>query len=367
MTTKPLVLIVITNADRAGAQKHVLSLVSELEAHFRFLVVVGQEGYLTSELAKLGIQYFSVPSMGRNLNVYNDAVSIFLLRKLIRTNAPHIVHMHSAKAAALGRLATIGLRVAKIYTVHGWAFSPGNSFFKRALAKTIERALKRLTDHHIVVSEFDYVLGRDANCISDMASTLIHNGIKDLSKPINDVEQDISIFSATRFAKQKNIPLMLDVIAELDSKEVVVIAGTGPDEKRIKDLVDQKQIQCELHFVGEVEDVSSYLARAKLYLLTSLWEGLPLSLLEAASVGTPIVATDVGGVSEIVSHGENGFIHSPAERKAIIDSVNKLLSDAAKRQSMGLKSRAVFERKFQMEDMIRKVAKVYSQWTRVET
>ncbi len=355
------ILVIITNSDRAGAQKHVLSLVEGLKKNHEYSVLVGNRGYLTTELKKLEVPFTVIPELIRAVNPIIDLKCILKLHREIINFSPEIVHLHSAKAGALGRIACVKKNLSIIYTVHGWAFSEGNSLIKKLASLFVEKALARFTSYFILVSKYDFDLGKKYKLVGHTNSKIIYNGVVDI--PPASAHKDITIFSATRLAKQKNIPLMVRVFDQLTRQYTAVIAGDGPMNNQIKKMIDNMGLRDKVLLVGETNNVHEFLLRSELFLLTSDWEGLPISLIEALRAGIPIVATNVGGVSEMVTAGENGYLASRGDATSLSSYINKLIENNDLRNTMGARSRKRFLDKFQVKQMIEQTGGVYTSLT----
>lgn len=154
------ILYCITRSDWGGAQDHLFNLVKDqVRRRNEITVVVGQTGPLSERLATIsGVNLFIMPTLVRNIDPKKDLKTIFALRRLIKKYQPDILHLHSSKAGAVGRMAAIGMPVKVVFTAHGWAFTDGVSNLKKHLYARIERFLGRFTDVIFCVSRFDYNL-----------------------------------------------------------------------------------------------------------------------------------------------------------------------------------------------------------------
>lgn len=365
MLTKPRVLIVITRPDRAGAQKHVESiLTSNLAYKYEFYLVTGSYGYLTEVCRTAGVDFQVVEHLQRELSIPRDLKAIRSLQRIIRELSPCLVHLHSAKAGLVGRIAAHLNSVPVVYTVHGWPFADGVSWFRRLFSLFVERRLASYVDHLILVSKYDLELGKQKKIIrSNTRFRVIHNGIDSLpDRPFKNVDsfsEHVRLITVTRLAEQKNLACMIRAMVRLKGEWKLTIVGYGPEASKLKDMVAGLNLESRIQFKGEVENVSELLRTADVFLLSSRWEGLPIALLEALRAGLSIVATDVGGVPEVVSENENGYLVPSQNDKLFTARVQRLIDDPSKRKMFSLAALSKFSSCFTSDKMIGSTLEVY--------
>ena len=150
---RPTIMMLITKADTGGAQIHVLTLIRHLKDRFQFVLVCGEEGFLTNEVAKLSVEIIIVAALQRKINLKFDYAALSELRELFEKRKPDIVHTHSSKAGVLGRIAARKSGSNAIFTAHGWAFTEGAGFLQRSYGLIVEWLVGRLRFDVIAVSE----------------------------------------------------------------------------------------------------------------------------------------------------------------------------------------------------------------------
>ena len=140
-----------------------------------------------------------------------------------------------------------------------------------------------------------------------------------------------------------------------------VLAGTGPDRATLETLARALGVENRVLFLGYREDIPDLLANCDLFVLPSLYEGLPLSILEAMAAGKPVIASAIGGNNEVILHGENGLLVPKADPAALAAAIRAVLSDGALagRLAEGGKSRV--QRDFSVEAMVESVSQVYDE------
>lgn len=357
------ILYLITTPDHGGAQVNVLDLLSGWSEQAESILATGTEGFLTEEARALGIEVLIVPELVRPIRPVRDWRAYRAIRRLIRTVRPELVHCHSSKAGFLGRLAADAEGVPAVFTVHGWAFEHGISFPWRMTGLLSEHFASRFCSrqHIITVAEADRMLAAAKGVQPFDRMTTVHNGIPDTPFQADPGSGDPpGIIMTARFFQQKDHDTLLSALSEIEAPFSVTFVGDGPRMDRVKDLAAQLGIDGSVAFLGNRRDVPELLARSHIFVLSSLWEGFPISILEAMRAGLPVVASDVGGVNESVEHEQTGFLTRPKDVADVRARVEQLLRDPDLRRRMGERGRSAFEEKFGKRQMLRKTAAVYA-------
>lgn len=354
------ILLVITNSDLAGAPVHLRGLAKSLvDRGHDIRVVFGQYGPVADELGQLGIDIDIVPGLQSKITPFKDLFIIYTLRKIIKRYKPDIVHCHSTKAGLVSRLSSTFLSCKIVYTIHGWGFGSGRNLFRSIMIFLIELFLTKLTTHYIAVSDFDRRLGLKFLALKNKKITTIYNGVKYKSTHTNK-DGKISVIMVARNDPQKDYLTFFKTVANINIDNIFVV-GRGTDTEAFKRLARDTvgDNYDKIRFMGEQSDIISLLAMSSVFILCSNFEGLPISIIEAMSVGLPIVASDVGGVSELVDHEENGFLCARGDYKCMHHYVNKILLDENLRSSLGHQSSINFHRSFDHEKMVDQTLLVY--------
>ncbi len=359
---KPHILYLITNADLAGAQVHLLELLGEIKSSYRITVVTGDKGHLTDACSSMGVEVHVIESLQRAINPWRDIVAYFAVVRLFDRLNPDLIHTHSSKAGTLGRLAANKLNLPAIHTTHGWAFGQGAPLLRKLLSIPVEMLLARLTQRIIAVCEADRDIGLHYKISGPDRFVLIHNGISDIPLKFRvGVNDPVHIVMVARFSPQKDHASLINAINQLDSPVRLSLIGSGPCYHQVKRQVETANLSHCIELPGERVRVEEVLAQADVFVLTSFWEGLPISVLEAMRGALPIIATDVGGVSEMVDHGENGFLVRPGNVSSIVKYLARLAQNKHLRHQLGQNSRLRFEQNFTARRMAAKTQTVYQQ------
>lgn len=361
------VLYVITKADEiGGAQIHLRDMSKKLKDDGHTVIVVtGEDGALVKQLTEYGIEVNIITSLVRQISPLNDLKAIFKLRKFIKNVRPDILSLHSSKAGIIGRLASVLLGVPVVFTAHGWSFAEGINNNQRKLYALIEKILAPLLDKVITVSHQDKNLAIEMGVLGAEKQIVVHNGIPTLSHSsisgrMCKHEEKVRIVCVARFSEQKDHGTLLQALNLLPQVNwELVLIGKGPLMENVRNLALTLGVEDKVSFFGERNDVEEILSSSDIFVLPSNWEGLPLSILEAMRAGLPVIATDVGGVSEIITNDINGYLVPPKNIDMLQSRLNKLLSSADLRRRLGQNGKKTFEENFSFEEMYYKTLSVY--------
>lgn len=355
------ILIASTNADWAGAPIHVLTLVSALQSSFDVFVVFGEEGPVRQALLSKGVRSAVLPTLRSSINPIRDFRCLMAFLKIVRAERPDLLHAHSSKAGMIARLAGYILRLPCLYTVHGWGFGAGRTAIQSALVYWVERVFSHIPGTaYIFVSNADLKVGIERLKLNPNRCQTIHNGMPDHGCRAN-VESSTAVIMAARACHAKDHDLLLKSFQECRTSFQLVLVGEGTDSpafhSRVLTAVATKHAQVDC--LGLSDQVPQLLAKAGVFVLCSRYEGLPLSIIEAMCAGLPIVATDVGGVRELVEDGVNGFLVPAGDPSALASRLDRLQNDTALRVRMGQASRDRYLSGFGDAQMATAVARRY--------
>lgn len=355
------VMIVSTNADWAGAPIHVLTLVTALHDSFDVFVVFGEEGPVREALMAKGVKTKILPTLRSSLHPGRDLLSILSLLKIIRSVRPDLLHAHSSKAGMITRMAAYISRLPCLYTVHGWGFGPGRARLQSAVVHCVERIFSCTPDTaYVFVSNADLRVGVTRLKLPPSRCQVIHNGVPDHGLRAQ-VNSSSTVIMAARVCHAKDHNLLLKAFQDCHSQFRLLLVGEGTDSPNFRERMKlyapnrYAQVDC----LGLSDEVPRLLAQSGIFVLCSRYEGLPLSIIEAMCAGLPIVATDVGGVRELVEDGVNGLLASAGDSETISKCLDRLQGDVALRVRMGQASRARYEAKFSSGQMAAAVKRCY--------
>lgn len=363
------ILYVITRSERGGAQSNVLSLIKSRKSTDENFLFTGSidsntnKDFLISEAKKINkTKIFHVcPSLVAEISPILDVKTIIQLVQIINLHRPDIIHAHSSKAGTLARIAGYITKTPTVFTAHGWAFTDGAPFNRKAIAILTERISSHIGSRIISVSEYDTRLAHRWGICSLKQITTIENGIPDLIINKKTVkEKNLRVVMTARFAMPKNQKNLIQAAALVNNVELLLV-GDGPQLNAAKSLAYELGISDRVQFLGNRSDVPEILAQADAFALISDYEGFPISTLEAMRAALPVIVSDVGGAAESVMPGVTGFVVPKGDVQAIADALKILAEQPERRESMGIAGRARFLSRYQEKDMIDKTFRVYEE------
>lgn len=357
------VLRVIARLNVGGPALHVTYLSKGLqERGYATTLVAGDvargEASMSFVAERAGVDVISLPGLSRELSPLRDLVATVRLAGLIRRLRPDILHTHTAKAGAVGRAAALLAGRARpqvvVHTFHGHVL---RGYFGRAgslLFRVIETLLARTSDALVAVSpevRDDLVRLRVAPA---RKFTVVRLGI-DLEPRVRHDDDPAEIrrrlgIEPSRFVvgwfgrmtAVKRTEDLLDALSALRERGVdalLLLVGDGSDRARLEELAHGRGLAKSVLFLGYQEDVGRWYAACDAVVLTSANEGTPVTLIEALAAGRPVVATNVGGVADVVEDGVSGLLVRPRDTHAIAERLALLAADPARRAAMGAHGR----------------------------
>tara|TARA_B100000700_G_scaffold237574_1_gene263776 strand:- start:851 stop:1972 length:1122 start_codon:yes stop_codon:yes gene_type:complete len=320
------------------------------------------------ELRNIVVPIKKISTLGKPLNFWNDWLTLKELRKEIRNFRPHVVHTHTAKAGFLGRTAAFLEKVPIIvHTFHGHLLTGYFSFIKTSVFTATERFLAKFSTALVSVGERvrnDLV---DAKIGKLEQYVVIPPGVKlGVIPERNRARQELNIgpeipviLFVGRLTSVKRPDRLIDsIVLLLESvpNVLLVVAGEGDLSAHTRELA--KNLGDSVLFLGWEDDVEKLYAVADIVVLCSDNEGMPVTLIEAASAGLPAVATDAGSTGEVVVHQETGFVVEKSD-VALAEGMRILLEDKDLLKSMGIEAKSRAEKKFGIENLISSYSELY--------
>ena len=359
---RPKLLYLITRAERGGAQSHLLDLALGMREQFEIELATGEEGFLTEACREEGIPVHVVAGLEREIKPWEDLRGLGELLKLMRRIKPDVVHAHTFKAGFLGRFAAKQLKIASLYTVHMWPFGRAVPLTWRIAAPFCERMAARWCDRIVSVSELGVRTAAEHRICDPAKVVSILNGITDHpARARLDHDRGLSCTMVARFTDFKDHALLLRAFARVPGEARLKLVGDGDTLPAAKKLAEELGIRERVEFKGSRGDVPEVLEQSDVFVLASKMETLPISILEAMRAGLPVIASDVGGVSEEVVDGETGLLVTSGSVEELSSALSRLLTDKTLRMRMGRAGRKRFEQMFVAGAMIRRTRALYEQ------
>ncbi len=376
---KTRVAHIITKLELGGAQKVAIHTASHLDKNrYSSIFISGAGGVLDNVVRdNPGIKSFFVPQLVRKVNPVKDVIALMKIRKILKAEKINLVHTHSSKAGIIGRWAARLAGVERIvHTFHGFGFHDFQNPVSRNLFIFVERITAGITGKLIFVSranirkaaenrigaEEQYALARAGIDIKKFSGTKIDIAEKKKSLGINPGSPVAGMIAC--FKPQKNILdfLMAANLVRIAIPEVkFILIGDGELRNRIEVGINKLNMTGDFILTGWRDDVNEIMQVFDVMVSTSLWEGLPCTLLEAMSASKPIVSTEVDGVSDIIEDGANGFLVTPPRGNAgkIAEYVIELLKDKELAGKMGRNGNLKLREEFDIDKMVEEIEKVY--------
>jgi glycosyltransferase involved in cell wall biosynthesis len=371
------VLRVIARLNMGGPALHVAYLTAGLaERGYETTLVAGRlapgEDSMAFVAEGLGIDVERIDELHREISPFRDTLAIARLARLIRRVRPHILHTHTAKAGAVGRLAALLAGDARppivVHTFHGHVlrgyFDPMRTAGFRALERWLARSSTALVAVSPQVRDDLVALGiapREQFAVVRLGIELEQRVAADRdgrgeSRRILGIGPDrFAVGWIGRMTGVKRTQDVLRAFRRLRDQGVdacLCMIGDGPDRPAVERFAHELGIMRDTLFLGYQEEVAQFYAAFDAMILPSINEGTPVSAIEALAAGRPVVATRVGGVPDVVREGEDGFLVEPGDVDALADRLARLAGDPALRERLGAAGRARVIPRYSVERLV---------------
>ncbi len=352
------ILLITLRSDYGGGPQHVDLIINNLSSEFEiFLACPNDKPYYEQWKNNKKVQnIYELPHRKFTLK------KLFGLNQFIKENYITIVHSHGKGAGIYSRLLKLlNPKLKIIHTLHGFHIQEYGTLKKYSYIY-IERFLTLLTNRFINVSDGEKAICLNFNIFKTFQSEVIYNGIKQIEAVENakqklNLQNKIVITTISRFDYQKNMFFGYEIAKRFkDNKNIVFLwLGDGDDKNKLEQKAKEECVN--IIFTGFTKEIALYLSATDIYLSTSRWEGLPYALIEAQSLGLPIVATNVVGNNEVVLHDENGFLFESADEA--YDNISKLIENNSLYDDFSYEAKQNFKDKFEIKIMIEKTENMY--------
>ena len=358
---KKNILMLSSSSSIGGGTKHMFLLGRNLNNNFEIFYAIPKNSNFQKHLNPTNFINISE----RKLNLKD----IFNLLKFVKSNSIDIIHAHGKGAGVLARILVLFKRKPLIYTFHGIHLQC-HKWYIRYIYKMYEYVFGWIDTVKVFVSTSEKNFAKESNIYIGKNSKIINNGVEnkkikefpvlsDTNKNLTNLSK-IKVISVCRFVSQKNIKGIINIAYKLPEIKFNII-GNGPEWREINDLIQENELK-NINLLGEKQTIFNYLYSSDICLSTSLYEGLPISILEAMSIGLPIVASNVVGNCDTIINGKSGYLYNIDDIKEAVYYINKLAGNDSLRRQFGRKA---FERQrsnFSNQFMINKYINLYSKF-----
>jgi len=369
MSKKIKVLECIRQGQIGGGESHLLSLVENLDrSKFEPVVLSFTDGPMLKRLSEM-----NVPAHVIYTEKPFDVRKWGIVKNFLRKQKVDLIHAHGTRANSNVLWAARSLGIPVIYTVHGWSFHQDQKPIVRTIRILGEKYLTSKTAVNISVSASNQQSGKEQ--IKSFESVVINNGIdqtkfnpgkkyKNIRAELNIPNESLLVLFIARFTAHKQPLALIEAFAKSlssNSKMHLLMVGDGDQRKQAELIVKEYGLEKKITLESFRQDVPDILASADIFVLPSLWEGLPIGLLEAMAMGKAVIATNVDGTSEVVQHNENGLLIST---EGLVQNLTKALielsSDEEKKNKFRINAIKTVNVRYNAANMTRSIEDIYS-------
>jgi glycosyltransferase involved in cell wall biosynthesis/peptidoglycan/xylan/chitin deacetylase (PgdA/CDA1 family) len=342
-----------------------------MEKGHELFVACPSHGLLTDTLEAEGAKVLVIP-MGKTY----DLLAIARLYRALRKHKIDVVHSHGLLVNILSRVASyLARKTVSISTAH----IPLNLKSGKQTQNIFE---KLMVPYYLILDNVTSLLNQKVLAVSHAVKrdlleqgvnpkrvVVVQNGIDANRLRPNDPKPELKpngggpiVGTITRLSPQKDIPTFLEmarIVVEEVPETKFIIVGDGEKRNELQSLAERSGLGDHVRFLGYRKDALDILKGFDIFALSSLWEGLPIVILEAMAMGKPVVATAVDGVVEVVQHGKTGLLTEPRRPDLLAGSVIELIKNPGRSEEMGERGRERVETYFSIDRVINTVEQIY--------
>lgn len=320
-------------------------------------------GFFADKLIKEGIDVKIL-----QISTSRNPLSIYKLYKLLKSHRFDIIHTHAYSAGTIGRISAFLAGIPVIISHNHSVYDYYNKYYH-----FVEWFLSHITDRIICISNIVNRFANETQRINAKKLITIYNGIDSVcssaGKKVSSLRKELGIpinhsviCTIAHMEEHKGLAYLLEsasLLLESRSDICFLLVGEGTLKEELKELSVSLKIDKNVIFTGERSDIPEILSLIDIFVLPSIREGLPLTILEAMDCGKPIIATNVGGISEVVTDGVNGKLVPPKDPEALYSAMNGLLDDREMLEKMGNNGKRVCNESFNSKAMVGKIEELY--------
>jgi len=341
---KRKILFLVTQSEMGGAQRYILEIARLLDKNsFNIIVAAGDgDGELFQKLKNTQVEPVYLTRMKRMPWPWQIISAIWEIRNLLKKERPDVLFLCSTTAGLLGSVSSFlykinGYRISIIYRIGGWAFRDPRAFWKNWILLWAEKITAPLKDLIIVNSEIDRKLALKYKIVPERKLVKIYNGLdvdslNFLSREEARLKLGLKgkiIGTVANFYKTKGLEYLIEAAYELRGVGlplIFVIIGDGQERPKLEKLIKKYGLEDKIILTGRIPDAYQYLKAFDFFVLPSLKEGFPWIILETVAAQIPIVATNVGALTEILNEE---FLVAPGDAKSLAKKISRMLEHPA--------------------------------------
>ncbi|MFH1824886.1 MAG: glycosyltransferase family 4 protein [Candidatus Firestonebacteria bacterium] len=373
------ILHIVTRLEYGGTLENILTLVNGLSIDYENILLLGRKNTAMLRVKecsnKNNFKVIYINELVREINPFYDLKALLKIYKIVKKISPDIVHTHTSKSGFLGRIAARMAGCRKVvHTPHGHIFYGYFGEFKTFIFVLLERIMAKVTDKIVVFSKSEikdhlrlkigkkkqFIVIPNGININKFEKVKINVNLKKKELGINMNDKVIGVIGRLSVVKGHIyfLKAMRDVIKAIRYVKVIV-AGSGELEKELKQNANDLNLQDNVLFIGNRNDVPEILKICDLVVLPSLNEGFGLAIAEAGAAGKPVVATRVGGIPEIIKENETGLLVNPKNVVNLSRKIIYCLKNPAMANKMGFAGRKHIKDNFTTKIMIKRYRNLY--------
>ena len=353
---------IITTSEFGGATKNVYYLARHFAKQHEVHVIAGDRLWLADEAIAAGYTFHELPSIVKPIAPIKDFVAVIATTRLFHKIKPDIVHCHSSKTGLIGRVSAKLLQIKTVFTAHGWATLKSYGKLRTLVYLTIEKFAAYLTDCMVCISTSDMILAKELFACKSFE--LVYNGLPDTDLLVTNrnLTLPLRLCMVARFNHPKTPDVAVAAVELLKSRGIIMqltFIGIGPDIDKMKADFEQSIAAEQIILFGETAEVERELLNFDVFLLSTKWEGLPISIIEAMRASLPVVASNVGGIPDLIVPGITGYIFPSGDVARLADVLETLNNNRELLALFGTNGRERYKRYFSEKMMLDKTAKIY--------
>jgi len=374
---KKSILYIITKSVWGGAAKYVYDLSINLSGEFNVSIAAGGKSKFYKKIKETDLPYYQMNNFQKSINPLKDIFVFFEILSLLVQLKPDIIHTNSSKAGGIAGLAGWTYKVLSnrkinlIFTAHGWAFAEDKSKWKIGLIKLFSKITAMFYDKIICVSEYDRKIALENNIAPEDKLITVHNGIdikninfltkEEAQKKLIKKTSPLVIGTIAEWTSNKGLIYLLKAIKKIKNKKIDTIligSGENPDKEKITKFIEKKNLK-NIHLIEFIPNAVNYLKAFDIFILPSTKEGLPYTIIEAMAAEVPVIATNVGGIPEMIENNINGILIESKNSQLLAVKILELINNPETTKEMTRKSRQKVEKEFTLDQMILQTKKIY--------